>query len=44
MALGYLLRVTLPVEGEDKRYYFVPDQNPFFPEIQDLTKGRPAYG
>lgn len=44
LMLGYCLRVTMPVPNTDNRYYYVPDQNPFFPKILDETKGRPAYG
>jgi len=44
LMLAYCLRVTMPVPGRDNAYYFVPDQNPFFPKIIDETFGRPAYG
>lgn len=35
LMLAYCLRVTLPVPGRENAYYFVPDQNPFFPKIID---------
>lgn len=39
LMLGYCLRVTMPQEGIENAYYFVPDQNPFFPKIVDEVKG-----
>lgn len=44
LAFGYLLRVTMPVEGTTDEFYFVPGQYPFYPKIIDECKGLPAYG
>jgi len=44
LILGFLIRVSIPQEGVENSFYFVPDQNPFFPRIIDNTKGLPAYG
>jgi hypothetical protein len=35
LLFGYLLRVTMPVEGSSNAYYFVPGQYPFYPKITD---------
>lgn len=42
--LAYVIRVTLPEEGVDNSFYFVPGQNPFIPKMIDETLGLPAYG
>ncbi len=34
----------MPVPGKENQYYFVPSQYPFYPKIEDQTKGLPAYG
>jgi len=34
----------MPVQGVESQYYFVPGQNPFYPEIVAKTRGLPAYG
>jgi glycerol uptake facilitator-like aquaporin len=40
---AYLLRVKVPrLSGEG--YYFVPDQNPFYPAVVDETFGLSCYG
>jgi len=44
LLFGYLLRVTMPADGNASAYYFVPGQYPFYPKIIDETRGLPAYG
>lgn len=44
LAFGWILRVTMPVDGEIDEFYFVPGQYPFYPKIIDECKGLPAYG
>lgn len=41
LGLGIWLRVTIPLNSS---FYFVPDQNPYFPAIIKTTNGLPCYG
>jgi glycerol uptake facilitator-like aquaporin len=44
LALGFMLRISMPEKSVPDKYYFVPDQNAFYPKIIDEVEGLPAYG
>ena len=44
LALGFLIRTTIPRLDDPTEYIYVPDQNPFYPRVLDKIGTVPAYG
>ena len=44
LAIGFMLRVQIPIVEQPGEVYFVPGQYPFYPGIIDKVEGLPAYG
>lgn len=44
LALGFLVRTTIPRTDDPTKYLYVPDQNPFYPRVLDKVGTVPAYG
>ena len=44
LMIGFLLRVSIPVDGLDNEYYFIPGVKGLTPPILATADGMPAYG
>ena len=44
LSFAALLRTTVPSEENKGKYYYVPDQNPFYPQVIEMTKGVDCFG
>ena len=44
LMIGFLLRVSIPVEGQEGEYFFIPGVKGLTPPILSTADGMPAYG
>lgn len=44
IGFAYLVRTTIPLEGDEYKTVYIPSQNPFYPKILDKVGTVPAYG